>query len=218
MLADAGLAALDWLGRDLGRISDAVELGRFCQEHMGLRVAVWTGDSFREVAQVSDPGPIAWHDVAVAIPVTPGAAEVRLRLTFLADAWRIDSVALAESAPSEPPRLLPVAEVTGPTGLPEPAARQSLLRPDHDYLETSPGQRFFVRFDPSPLTSGERRTFLLSSQGYYTEWIRGDWLRAARSPRAFAPTEAALVEAIARWRVERSSLEARFEKQRVPVL
>jgi hypothetical protein len=218
MLASAGLGALDWLGRDLDRISDAVEMGRFCQKHMGLRVALWTGDRFRELARVPDPGPIAWHDVAVAVPVTPGEAEVRLRLSFLADAWRIDSVALAEAAPSGPPRVLPVAEVTGPTGLPEPAARHSLLLPDRDYLQTSPGQRFFVRFDPPPLASGEQRTFLLSSQGYYTEWIRGDWLRAARAPRAFAPTEAALVEAVVRWRVERLSLEARFEKQRVPVL
>lgn len=218
MLADAGLRALDWLGRDLDRISDAVEMGRFCQKHMGLRVALWTGDGLREVARVPDPGPIAWHEVAVPVPVTPGQAEVRLRLTFLADAWRIDSVALAESAPSEPPRILPVADVTGPTGLPEPAAKQSLLLPDHDYLQTSPGQRFFVRFDPEPLATGERRTFLLSSQGHYTEWIRGDWLRPSQAPKAFAPTEAALVEALARWRRESSSLEARFEKQRVPVL
>jgi hypothetical protein len=217
MLADAGPLALDWLGHDLNRISDAVEMGRFCQKYMGLKVAVWTGDSFREVARVPDPGPISWHDVAVRLPVTPGESELRLRLTFLADGWRIDSAMLAESAPSGTARLLPVVEVTGPTGLPEPAAKQSLLLPDHDYLQTSPGQRFFVRFDPEPLGPGERRTFLLSSQGYYTEWIRGDWLRSSRPPRSFTPTEAALLEALARWRREQSSLEARFEKQRVPV-
>jgi hypothetical protein len=217
MLADAGPLALDWLGRDLNRISDAVEMGRFCQKYMGLKVAVWTGDTFQEVARVPDPGPIAWHDVVIPLPLTTGDTEVRLRLTFLADAWRIDSTMLADLAPSGTPRVLPVAEVTGPTGLPEPAAKRSLLLPDHDYLRTSPGQRFFVRFDPEPLAPGERRTFLLSSQGYYTEWIRGDWLRSSRPPRVFAPTEAALLEGLARWRREQSSLEARFEKQRVPV-
>jgi len=218
MLADAGLGALDWLGRDLDRISDAVELGRFAQKHMGLRVTVWTGDAFQEVARISDTGPIAWHDVAVSLPATPGATEIRVRLEFLADAWRIDSVALAELAPSGVPRVLPVAEVTGPTGVPEPAAQKSLLLPDRDYLQTSPGQRFFVRFDPEPLATGETRTFLLSAQGYYTEWIRGDWLRSSRPSRAFVPADAAVGEALARWRRERASLEARFEKLRVPVL
>lgn len=217
MLADAGPGALDWLGRDLDRISNAVEMGRFCQKHMGLRVAAWKDGAFREVARVPDPGPIAWHDVAVVVPTTPGESEVRLRLTFLADAWRIDSAEMAESALSEAARVLPVAEVTGSTGSSEPAARASLLASDHDYLQTSPGQRFFLRFDPQPLEVGEQRTFLLSSQGYYTEWIRGDWLRSSRPPIAFAPTEGALLEALTRWRREQPSLEARFEKQRVPV-
>jgi hypothetical protein len=215
MLADAGPRALDWLGRDLDHISDAVEMGRFCQKHMGLKVAVRTRDGFQDVARIPDPGPIAWHDVAVPLPETPG--ETKVRLTFLADAWRIDSAALAEWTAAEA-RAVPVSEVTGPTGVPEPAAKRSLLSPDHDYLQTSPGQRFFVRFDPEPLPPIERRTFLLSSQGYYTEWIRGEWLRAARTPRAFTPTETTLLEALARWQREQASFEARFEKQRVPVL
>ncbi len=215
MLADAGPRALDWLG-DLERISHAVELGSFCRKYMGLRVLEWQDGELRELARIPDPGPIAWHDVAVSVPIRPGQAEVRLRLAFLADAWRIDAAALARSARRETPRVLPVAEATGPTGLPEPEALRSLRAPDSDYLQTSPGQRFFVRFDPQPLAGGERRTFLLSSQGYYTEWVRGDWLRAAH-PRVFVPGEDALVDALGRWRRKQAFLEARFETQRVPV-
>ncbi len=218
MLADAGPRALDWLGRDLGRISNAVELGRFCRKHMGLRVAVWRDGAFQEAARVPDSGPIAWHDVAVPLRVTPGESDVRVRLLFLADAWRIDSVALADSVRREAPHILPVEAVTGPTGLLEPDARESLRAPDRNYLQTSPGQRFFVRFASEPLGPGEQRTFLLSSQGYYTEWVRGDWLRSAHAPRAFVPSEQVLVEALSRWEQQQASLEARFEKQRVPVL
>lgn len=218
MLAEAGPRAVDWLGRDLDRVSSAVELGRFAREYMGLRVAVWTGTRFEEVARVPDPGPIAWHDVAVPLPPTPGQRTLRLRLTFLADGWRIDSAGLGVVRSRPVPRVLPVAGVTGPTGQPEPAALRSLASPDHDYLRTSPGQRFFVRFDPAPLAPGERRTFLLLAQGYYREWIRGDWLRSPHPPRVFAPSEGAVLEAFARWRREQQSMEARFEKQRVPVL
>jgi hypothetical protein len=109
------------------------------------------------------------------------------------------------------------AEVTGAKGAAEPGALRSLRTADRDYLRTTPGQRFFVRFDPQPLARGERRTLLLASQGYYTEWLRGDWLRAER-PSVFVPGEPALLEAIARWREQQGSLEARFEALRVPVL
>lgn len=217
MLAEAGPRSLDWLGRDLERISSAVELGRFCRKYMGLRVTVWRDGAFREIARVPDPGPIAWHDVAVAVPVAPGEAEVRLRLEFLADAWRFDALALAESVRSEVPRILPVGDVRGPTDLPEPAALESLRAPDQRYLQTSPGQRFVVLFDPEPLAPAERRTLLLSSQGYYTEWIRGDWLRSSHPGRVFSPTEEALLRALGRWEREQGSLEARFDAQRVPV-
>jgi hypothetical protein len=217
MLADAGPRALDWLG-DLERISHAVELGRFVRKYMGLRVLEWRDGELRELARIADPGPIAWHDVAVSVPVKPGQREIRLRLTFLADAWRIDAVALAQSARRETPRSLPVAEVTGSTGLLEPEALRSLRAPDNHYLQTSPGQRFFARFDPPPLARGERRTLLLSSQGYYSEWVRGDWLRAAHPPRVFVPGEDVLVDALGRWQRKQASLEARFETQRVPVL
>ncbi len=217
MLADAGLHAIDWMA-GLERISNAVELGRFFRKHMGLRVLEWLDGSHHEIARVPDPGPIAWHDVAVSVPLRPGQREVRLRLEYVADAWRIDSVALASSARRAAQRVLPVAEVTGPTDLPEPGALRSLRTADRDYLRTSPGQRFVVRFDPKPLAPGERRTLLLASQGYYTEWLRGDWLRAEGPRRAFEPGEPALLDALSRWREQQGSLEARFEALRVPVL
>lgn len=216
MLADAGPRAIDWQD-GLDRISNAVELGRFCRKYLGLRVLEWRDGDFHPLAQVADPGPIAWHDVAVTVPVRPGQDEIRLRLTFVADAWRIDTATLARSVRREPPRVVPLAEVTGSGGLVEPAALRSLSAPDNDYLRTSPGQRFFARFDPAPLARGERRTLLLSSQGYYTEWVRGDWLRASHPPRLFVPGEDALVDALDRWRGRQASLEARFETLRVPV-
>lgn len=216
MLANAGARAIDWMA-GLERISNAVVLGRFFRKYMGLRVLEWRGDAYHEVARVPDPGPIAWHDVAVSVPVRPGQREVRLRLAYIADAWRIDSVALASSVRRAAQRVYTAAEVTGAKGAAEPGALRSLRSADRDYLRTSPGQRFFVRFDPHPLARGERRTLLLASQGYYTEWLRGDWLRAEQ-PRVFDPGEPALLEAIARWREQQGSLEARFEALRVPVL
>ena len=215
MLAEAGALGADWLNLELGRISNAVELARFCRRYMGLRVAVWREGAYREVARIPDPGPIAWHDVVVPVPVSE--RELRIRLSFLADAWRIDSAAVGAPAGEAAPRVLPVVELSGPQGLPPERGLASLQAPDERYLQTSPGQRFAVRFAPEALEPGERRTFLLSSQGYYTEWIRGDWVRRATTPRLFAPSEATMLRALEIWKQRRATFEARFEAQRVPV-
>jgi hypothetical protein len=217
MLADAGPRALDWLGHDLERISSAVEVGRWVRRNMGLRVAVWRDGAYRDVSRVPDPGPISWHDVAAVVPVPVGEPWMRVRLSFVADAWRIDRVALAGSVRRRVARSIPVAQVTGPGGASEPVALEDLRAPDHEYLSIAPGQRFFVRFEVGAPAAEEERTFLLSSQGYYTEWIRGDWIRSPRPPRVFVPSQEVLFDALRRWKQTQASMEARFEKQRVPV-
>jgi hypothetical protein len=91
MLASQGAEAL---GSDVNRIGEAVDLGRWFRETMGLRVSVFARNGWREVARIGDTGPIAWEEVAIVVPV-PEGDELRIRLSFLVDAWRIDYAALA---------------------------------------------------------------------------------------------------------------------------
>jgi hypothetical protein len=217
MLAPAGAASLDWLGGDLGRISTAVELGRWHQRRAGLHVAVWRDGAFHEVVRVPDSGPISWHDVAATVPVPPGEKVLRMRLSYVADHWRIDDVAVAFSVRGASPRSIPLALVSARDGSEEPAALAHMKVSDQMYLETSPGHSFFARFDAGSPASGAARTFLLSSQGYYTEWIRGAWIRTATVSKPFAPADTALLDAMRRWSTVRESFEQRFRAARVPV-
>ena len=89
--------------------------------------------------------------------------------------------------------------------------------PDDRYLQTNPGQRFFVDFNVGPAQAGQSRTFLLSSQGYYTEWIRGAWIQTASAKEPFSPTDDALPAALHRWAATREAFEQRFMEDRVPV-
>jgi len=89
--------------------------------------------------------------------------------------------------------------------------------PDDRYLQTNPGDRFFVDFNVGQAEAGQSRTFLLSSQGYYTEWIRGAWIQTASAKEPFNPTDEALPAALRRWADTRESFEERFVKDRVPV-
>ena len=99
----------------------------------------------------------------------------------------------------------------------DPAQNADALRSVHDadegYLITTPGQAFTVSFDVGNITTGAR-TFMLASQGYYTEWVRGSWIKQA-SGKPFAPSDAALAEAIKSWHAKQPQMERQFYSTRI---
>lgn len=220
-----GARALDWLGHDVGRISSAIDLGRWYTERMGLRVAVRESGGFRTVARVSDTGPIAFHDVAVVVPVPAEARRdgvLHLRLAFTADNWRIDRVAVAAAYRRPSVRTIPLTEARRDDGTLDADALASLRAPDESYLVTSPSQRFAVGFvvgadSLASASAHPARTFLLASQGYYTEWIRGAWIKSATAAPAFTPSDTALADVLRRWRLTQPTLERQFYASRIPV-
>ncbi len=216
MLGDPGARSLDWVARDLKQVGPAVELAQWYQLRMGMEIAVRDGATYRAVAHLKDTGPVAWKDVAIVVPVLERDS-VRMRLAFPADNWRIDRVTVAAAFRRPAPLVVPLAEVRDAADRPDTAARTSLAAADGRYLETSAGQRFTAEFHVEGVPAGTARTFLLASQGYYTEWVRRGWIAAPRVARTFVPSDSALAEAIARWRVSQDTLEARFLATRVPV-
>jgi len=216
MLGPAGAAALDWLGEGLGRISQAVELGRWHQRRAGLHVQVWQDGAYREVARVPDSGPISWHDVAAVLPVPPGERALRVRLSFLVDHWRIDQLAVSSAVYPAVSRGVPLAGVSDITGKAEDDGLEHMRAPDDSYLQTNPGQTFVARFDAGAEPFDGARTFLLASQGYYVEWVRGSWIRSATTAEPFLPTDAAVQQAMRRWTATRDTFERTFLMARVP--
>jgi hypothetical protein len=217
MLASAGHRAVDWLGSDLEQISTAIRLGRWVQRRLGLRVSVWREGAYLEVARLPDAGPIAWRDVTVVIPIDSGEPQARVRLSFTADHWRIDRAALAHTVGRAEGRMVSAARLTGADGRLDADSLGAIERPDERYLQTTPGQRFEVAFEAGRPSPGSERTFFLSSQGYYTEWVRGEWLRADKGSAPFLPSDEGLLAALHRWREVRSSMERDFERHRIPV-
>ena len=221
MLGDHGARALDWLGRDLGEIAPAVELGQWVADNLGMRVSVLDGAEWREVARIPDRGPLAWDDVAVAIPVTPGASAglVAVRLSFPADHWRIDQATFFETVRLAEGLVVPLSTVRTPDGREQPGVLSDLASADEAYLVTTPGHGFELVFRPGlgPDDGMDReRTFLLASQGYYIEWVRRKWLVDGRQTERFRPGPETLIEALRRWRASRETMEERFYSTRVP--
>lgn len=215
MLAGQGAKSLDWLGSDLDRITGAIDLGKWYASHMGMRVSVKENGSWRQVSRFIDKGPIAFYEIGLAIPAPPGDS-VRVRLSFVADDWRIDQIAVAPRFRRVAPRTLPVTRVRRGTAL-DPVAFKNVSEADESYLVTNPGEQLTVEFDAGAALPGSERTFLLGAQGYYSEWIRGAWLKEARTPKKFVLSDEALVEAMGRWQQKKSSFERQFYATRIPV-
>lgn len=215
MLARSGLGALDWLGSDLNRIGTAVEMGNWYQSRMGLRIEVEGEDGFVQVEQLPDAGPIAWTERTVAIPVDGESA--RVRIWFVSDSWFIDRVAVAQGVREPALRRIPVTRVTRADGQLDPQALADLADPDDAYLVTFPGERLHLEFEPARPATEPHRTLLLATQGYYVEWLRGDWLRDAAAHEPFRPSDGAILEAMDRWQEVMEDFERDFHASRIPV-
>lgn len=216
MLGPAGAAALDWLGEGLSRISTAVELGRWHHRRAGLHVSVWRDGSFHPVVRVPDSGPIFWHDVAAVVPVPAGEDTLRLRLSYVADHWRLDNVSVGFAVRRAAVRAIPLESIRTRDGQLQRHALENMRESDDTHLQTNPGQAFVARFDTGA-GAGPARTFLLSAQGYYTEWIRGSWIRDVKVREPFTPSDTAVLEAIRKWSRTREGFERQFLQARVPV-
>lgn len=216
MLAAPGARSIDWMASDLQRIGPTLDLGRWYAKHLGLRIYAKTKSGWKEVAHLSDYGPVAWRDVAAVIPAPVGDT-VHLRLEFLADQWRIDRIAIADDVRRPRTRTISLAAVTNAEGDVDPDARESLLHADDRYLQTTPPQRFTISFDTRPSPNDSSRTFFIASQGYYTEWVRGSWLAGSHDTTTFQPGDEALEHVLRSWALERDTLEKSFYRTRIPV-
>jgi len=215
VLGAPGARSLDWLGHDIQRIATAVDLGKWYSERMGMHVTVRDSGTYKNVGRMGDSGPIAFHDVGFLVPVPRANSgdKVHVRISFVADQWRIDQIQVATTYRRPSFRLVRASEVLTRDPSQKEAALRDLREADDHYVVTSPAQSFTVRFDVG-IGDGRPRTFLLASQGYYTEWVRGSWIKSA-SGQPFRTTDESLVAALDRWRSERFTLEQKFFSSRI---
>jgi hypothetical protein len=215
MLGRPGASSLDWLGQDLAKITTLAKLANWYSDNFGLHVSVRDGEKWKPVARMLNFGPAAWRSIAVIVPAL-GADSVRLRLTFLADEYRIDRIGVARHVRRLEQRAIPIARVTNSLGQPRDDVVRVLRRADARDLSTYPGDRFFAEFDVGPAAAGTR-TFMVGSQGYYTEWVRASWMRQAADSVPFNPSRTSPRDVLRTWRAAKDTLEQRFYVRRVPV-
>lgn len=212
MLKEQSFAALDWMGHDLNHLGNRAELGLWYRKNMGMTVSIWRDGEFHKVGRIGDQGPIAWSERAFVLDA-PRGQSLKVRLSFIADNWRIDQVALAIDTQRGKMRAIPVATAKS---LEEhrPDIPEYLAESDETYLITRPGESVQLGFDVGEST--QSRTFFLASEGYYMEWMRSDWL-AEEHRKKFEPTSNALLQSLQLYAQKRDTYRQQFESIRVPV-
>ena len=222
-----GHDAPEWMQTGLQHISTAIDLSKWYMRTMGMRAYVdgvarsaW-GEAWD--ARLGDVGPLAFRDVAMVLPrPARDARRVRVRLRFVADNWRIDRAEIAGKISRPRTTTLPVASIVAPVSATvseeDTAAVAAVREADGRYLETLPGQRMTLRFRaPRDAGDGMRTTYLVSWQGWYNEWIRGQWLANPTRTEAWVPGDRAVLTALDRWQQRKSDFEAAFYSTRIPV-
>ena len=212
MLKEQSYAALDWMGHDLNHLGNRAELGLWYRENMGMTVSIWRDGEFHKVGRIGDQGPIAWSERSFVLDA-PRVDSLKVRLTFVADNWRIDQVALAIDTQRGKVRTIPVA-VAKSLEEHRPDIPEYLAQADETYLITRPGESVQLGFDVGE--SKQSRTFFLASEGYFMEWMRSEWL-VEEHRRKFEPTADALMQSLEIYAQKRDTYREQFESIKVPV-
>jgi hypothetical protein len=213
---------LAYLGRSAGDYLAMLERAgpAFAERAMGMarvlggidvEVAEGAGE-WKAVGSFTEAGPIAGDVIVLPFAVSrEGPLRVRLRLTK--GLWRLDWLGLARLKPAVVPAALEPASVhRGDT--PDAGALLSLRRGDN-HLITLPGDEHRIAFELPQRP--ERHELFLESQGYYYEWMRGEWLAEedpAMAALAFAEPREALRRLAGPFKTREAGLEQAFWSSR----
>ena len=74
-----------------------------------------------------------------------------------------------------------------------------------------------LEFEALPNRQGQAVTYFLSTQGYYTEWVRPEWIGAGRDAGPFRPGTGTVEELMTLWLEQKDHYERTFFKTRIPV-
>jgi hypothetical protein len=219
VLASQGMQALEWTQRMAESRPYALLFTALYEQYSGIRFTIGSDDDFDEVARIGDIGPVAWKEVAVRVPVERGQREIRLE--FFPDNVTIDWIGWSVHPLRESDMLITRLDPTKATNFRNEDIYNQLScvqRHDDNYLVHEPGDNIHLAYSIPDSRLGSV-SLMLSSSGYYYEWLRGGWLREHRAGRALNILDRAniLARLHSRWLEKHAGLEEEFFQNRVPL-
>ncbi len=141
-----------------------------CIEDASLKVHVWNGSEWERAGRIEPEANAAPFSRALRIHIPDGASEtVRLRLTSMADVWRIDAIRAdwADAVPLTATEL-PLLSAVGQDG---EEFGHLLCADDDRYAILLPPDRVDLRFQAPEDATTRAYIYAVAGRGYLHEWL-----------------------------------------------
>jgi hypothetical protein len=223
VLASQGVKALEWTQRINTDPVYAALYHMAYNNFAGMEVSVNLEGDWEKVGRFGDVGPIAWKELVIELPVTVDEENLmRIRLEWFPDNFMIDYIAYDTEIESDHDSihtdLIHPRDITNFLGEDDSDLYSKIREDDSDFLITYPGDFYNFEYDV-PQHEDLSTTLFIKSKGYYTEWLRGDWIAYRESGyqfNLFEPDET--LEQLKRsWKENRALLEKTFFETKIPL-
>lgn len=220
VLGSQGIRAVDWIDKMNNNASYASDFKMIYDNFSGMGFEINTNGVWISAGKFPDAGPICWKYTAAEISLS-GAKEIKFRLKFIPDNFMIDYIGVeygsAEDNQINIQNLTPV-KINNLTGDSAINTLRILENADKNYLITNPGDSYSFVYKITK-RNDVRQSLMISSKGYYNEWIRGSWIKADSSVKRFNlyNVRENLILIAESWELNKELLESEFFKTRISV-
>ncbi|MEJ2545789.1 MAG: hypothetical protein P8Y99_17130, partial [Calditrichaceae bacterium] len=220
MLDSQDAKAIDWLGSKTANWFYAWRFYNWYKQHFGLRIQIFDGTEYDNVARISDTGPIVWHQEAVELDVNNGEV-AKIRLSFLPDNWAIDWVGISfDTHDNYKCQLHSCNQIRDLNNKNENDLLKLFNEKDDAYLVTYPGQEYILDYKINPAVKGYKYTYFIKSHGFYIEWLRQQWLRQDTTRledlTQFELNDQTIIKAAQLWLNKKPTFEKKFYESKIP--
>lgn len=220
VLATQGIKAVEWTKKMNIDVTYSKQFEFVYKMFSGMDVSANENDLWEHVSHIPDAGPLNWKLIADEIPVQKNG-DVNLNLKFIPDNFMIDFIGFDTSNISNDiisEKLIQPACMIDDHGDLRNDIVENLRSDDNKYHVTNPGDSYKITYN-IPKDYSCDQTIMVRSKGYYTEWIRGSWIRNNNSDYKFnlydiRSTLSYLAHA---WVENKDIIENEFFRTRIPI-
>ena len=217
VLGSQGIDALEWTKRMNADTSYAAKFGTVYKMFSGLTLQVKRKGVWCDQAFFGDSGPLTWKEIATTVTSNAGDTTLKCRLKFFPDNVVVDQIAYSLEVERE---QFITGKVVLDSAVEHPEVGGYLSQADSLYLETNPGDNYTLYYHLPQITPTEETTLFIRSQGYYTEWLRGSWIRkheANTDSFNLNDVPKTLRMLATSWEEDEAEIERMFFQTRIPI-
>lgn len=220
VLASQGIKAIDWMNKMDNDEVYAKEFKKVYDLFSGIKLSYFKNGEWIKVTNLPDAGPLSWKYIAESIDVSDMKDEIKLRLEFFKDNIMIDYFGFDTHDTINDTyikNLLP-SEVSLNKEIITGQFINSVSFTDDNYLITEPGDKISLNYEILS-KENEQATLFIESNGYYKEWIRGNWITNNNADYVFnlADIQGTINQLQHSWMENRDMVETEFFRTRIPL-